>query len=386
MLKVKNEKTQKSMRTDYLICLIAITVLSVYYYGYRALAVTLIAIMTSFVTDIICIKLIGNKDSKIDTSPIISALIFSMLLPASVPYSIVIASCIFMIIVGKQVFGGNNNRIFNCVAVAFCFATLCFKENMFLYPTPVAYGQLDMSSYVSDTLVSSFTQTYSNVSDPSFNIMNLLLGKVTGPMGATCIILIALCAIILIARKSISFLAFISFVGTILAVGFFFPQQSGISRELSVVYQLFSSAMLFSATFLVSDLNFLPKRKFAKIIYGISVALISTVFIRYAKMEIGVVFALVILNPMCNYIDTFSVLLKRFIIWCLRFVKKLPFRLFKLIVTIFSIIYILITRLALLVYKKIKKNNSKRKIIITETLNSQIDDTQKKEEEKIEKK
>lgn len=390
MSKDKILKSQNSVRTDYLICLIAISVLSVYYYGYRALAVMLIAVISSVATEIVCVKLMDRKNPKGDISAIISALIFSMLLPATVPYSIVAASCVFMIAIGKQAFGGNENRIFNCVAVAFCFATLCFKEYLYLYPTPVAYGHLDMSSYVSNTLVSSFTQTYSTVSSPSFNTLDLILGKIAGPMGVTNIVLIAICAMILTGRKSISFLAFTSFVGTMLATSFFFPYQNGINPVSSLIYGLFSGAMLFSATFLVSDLNYLPKRKFAKILYGVFVALLSILFTRYANYEIGVIFALILLNPMCDYIDKLSIMIGKGLIAIGKYIKTLPSKLLKLVVTICAVIYILIKCLIILIVKlfkkiifKIRGNNGKKKIVISKDIDKETENVQAKEEVKI---
>lgn len=390
MVKNKNLKSQNSVRTDYLICLLASIVLPVYYYGYRALAVALVAVISSFTADIVCLKLRYKESPKGDISAVISALILSMLMPASVPYSIVIVSCIFMIVVAKQAFGGNDNRIFNSVAVGFAFASLCFKEYIFLYPVPKAMGKLDMSSYVSDTLVTSFTQTYSTVSSPTFNTLDLILGKIAGPMGATSIILIAICAIILIGRKSISFLTFISFVGTMLLTAFLFPFQSGINPALSVIYELFSGAMLFCAIFLVSDLNYLPRRKFARIIYGILVALLTVVFRRYANAEIGVIFALILLNPMCHYIDRFSIMLHKGFIAFIVSVKSLPYRLFRLVVTIIAIIYILIKCLIILISKEIKKiifkfksKDVKRKIVIDKVVNEEKSEVSDKEEEKV---
>ena len=49
-----NNKTEKSMMYDYLICLAALVFMSIYYYGWRAIIVTGISAITCYLVDIFC--------------------------------------------------------------------------------------------------------------------------------------------------------------------------------------------------------------------------------------------------------------------------------------------------------------------------------------------
>ena len=59
-------------------------------------------------------------------TPAISAVIFTLIMPANAPIYAVIMGALFGIVVGKLVFGGLGSNIFNPAAVGMCFAKLCF--------------------------------------------------------------------------------------------------------------------------------------------------------------------------------------------------------------------------------------------------------------------
>ena len=89
-----------------------------YYYGLRAVIVTLISVGVSLLTEYICCQIVKKRFRLVDTSPIMSGMILALLMPASVPYKVVIFAAVFMIAVCKFAFGGNNNLIFSPAAVA----------------------------------------------------------------------------------------------------------------------------------------------------------------------------------------------------------------------------------------------------------------------------
>lgn len=378
MSKEKAVKSPVIVMTDYLICLIAISVLCIYYYGIRALIVIITAVATSFVCDVVCIKLRGKKLERWDISSVISALVFALLCPATIPYQILIVSCIFMIVIGKQAFGGKDNYIFNCVAVAFVFAALCFKEYMFVYPVPEAYAQLDLSSYVSDNVVKSFTLTIDNMSKSAISNFDMILGKMPGPMGTTNIILIAVCAFVLICRNSISLITFVTSIASILGITFLFPPSVRESAGLSVVYELFSGATLFVATFVVSDKNYVPKTKYGKALYGISAGILAVLFRRFANVEIGLIFAVVLINPLCDFFDNNSVFVRKLFKFLWKVLKRIAKYIKNIFIIIFASLFICVYELFRFIFMGLK---FLFKLIFTEQKDN--DDKQENTEKQI---
>lgn len=318
MSKQSVKKSPYIIMGDYFMCLFALNVLSAYYYGIRTVYIMLLSLSVSYVTDIICVKLRGDKFSIKDISAIVSSLIFTALLPVTMPYSMVAISSVVMIIIGKQVFGGIKNRIFSPACVGFIFAYLCFKDYMFMYPIPVGKGSVGLSSYISENLVNSFTLNLSKVSEPMFNWSDMIMGKIAGPMGVSCILLIVISAVVLSLRKSISPVALISTVGTILLVTFFSPMQYGIGHFDSIVYEIFSGAMMFCAVFIVSNKNYLPQKTLGIILFGVSTGLLTLLFRRFAGIEIGIVFAVILTQAIRDYFDVLAVRVKKVIIYIVR--------------------------------------------------------------------
>ncbi len=361
--------------TDYLICLLALTIMTYFYYGPRALIVIGIAAVTSVLTDFIAVKLRGKKYRKTDTSALVAGIILALLMPASVPYFVVAISCIFMIVVGKQAFGGNENPLFSAISVGFSFATLCFYDYIYLYPTPMATNQLPLDSVITEGLVSSFTHTYTVVGDTNFDLFSMLLGRMTGPMGGTQIIIITIAAVILMARGSISKLPFISTLAVLLAHAIFFPVRPDTSPLVSLTNELFGSSTLFALTFVACDFKFAPNRRLSRILYGVFTGLLTIVFKFYGGYEIGIFFALLITAPISSGYDILSDLIIRFSKFTLKFLKRLPFVIYRIIFAILSVLYIMFKFIGIIIYKKliskliiyIKSKNLEKVAITTET-------------------
>lgn len=124
----RKDKSVVSIQLDLLLVLGVLSLMSAWYYGMRAMLVILLSVAVCFGTDILCIKLRGKKwDYKSDLSAVICGFVLALMMPASVPYEILIAADLVAIILGKQAFGGAGKNIFNPMAVGFVFAAFCWK-------------------------------------------------------------------------------------------------------------------------------------------------------------------------------------------------------------------------------------------------------------------
>lgn len=396
-------KTEKSIMYDYLICLSSLIFMSIYYYGWRALIVISVSVATCYICDMVCVYQRKKVLELNDFSAIVTGIIFAMLMPASVPYNILIISCVIMVIIGKQAFGGNENPIFNTVAVGYAFASLCWKDAMSWFPLPSPKGQVDLASNVSN-LTHSFTYNVDLASMPSVSKFDMVLGIFSGPMGTTHIIVILVCAIVLISRRSISVLTFLSCLGTLLATAFLFPPAIRETRFSSIVFELLSGATLFVIVFIACDIRNSPKTKFGRILYGIIIALLTILFRRYAKIEVGMIFAVLIANVLSQPLDNNSanmakslkLLFKSMKSWPKKFINLVVFlitkfykgiiiliiSLYKVILFIFKKIFRLIKKL--FVWFKNRKNISyKGEHLLLKNQDEHIDLTEEKETDEI---
>ena len=114
-----SKKSEQTVLTEVIMILSVLVFMSYFYYGLRVIIVVFISISSCYLTDIICCKL-NKKHYKLnDLSAISTGLILALMMPASIPYEIMIFASCFAIVIGKQVFGGKGKNVFVPAAVGF---------------------------------------------------------------------------------------------------------------------------------------------------------------------------------------------------------------------------------------------------------------------------
>ncbi len=314
MFQSRTNKTELSAMIDIIFVLTVLSFMSFFYYGPRAVIVVSVSIASSYLTDIFCVYLRKKKYDFKDMSAIVSGMTLALMMPASIPYGILVLANFISITIGKQIFGGHGKNIFNNAAVSFLFSAYCWKDAILLYPRPAE--QLSLASHVSNTLYPSLTQTLSIATNPSISSTDMMLGKFIGPMGATHIIIMLICAVVLMFRRSISALIFCSGLGTITLFSYLFP-KFGNSPSSSVYYELFSGMMIFGLIFLAGDYYTGPKTKTSRFLYGVIIGFFTFIFRYFGTVENAIVFAVIVANPLSIPLDrstlSFSKILREFI-------------------------------------------------------------------------
>lgn len=313
MLNNKVEENEKSYFIDIFFCLLALVAMAVYYYGHRVLIVTFISVATCYLTDFACAYLRTEKYVFKDYSSITGGLILALLMPASAPYGLVIISALIVTIIGKQAFGGNENLIFHPVAVGYAIATLCWSKVLLMYPTPSHLGKLSFASQIADTQSHSLTYSLNMGNIPFIYNFDIVLGKFIGPMGTTHIVILLVCAICLMFRKSASFLTVLSAFLTLILGALISPLVYGASIMTSIIFELITGSTIFVLIFMLCDYKISPKTKTGKLIYGVIFALITLFFRRFAQLEQASIFAVLLSNVLVSTTDEVGVLIKKFL-------------------------------------------------------------------------
>ncbi len=283
--------------------LLSLNVMAFYYYGLRAVIVTLISVGASLLTEYICCQIVKKRFRLADTSPIMSGMILALLMPASVPYKIVVFAGVFMIAVCKFAFGGNNNLIFSPAAVAYAFCALTWPNSVLRYPAPVPFGSLSLSSDIPDVLVRSFTHN-ADVSLSSASYLDIIWGKLAGPMGTSCVLIILICAVSLYFFRDIPPSAFFGAVASNTLLFVLFPISA--TGWTAAMYSVVTGSFMFVLVFMACDLRFVPKREFAQVLYGILFSSVSFVLRKHCGFENSAVFGFLIASVFSSELDRFD--------------------------------------------------------------------------------
>lgn len=290
----------------------ALNILAYYYYGVRAIIITLISVGVSVLTEYLCVAAMKKKFNWSDSSPIMSGMILALLMPASVPYRVVVVAAAMMSSVFKYAFGGNSNIIFSPAAAAYAFSALAWPNYVLRYPTPQPFGSLSLASDVPQILGRSFTYAVDNSLSSSSNL-DIFWGKLSGPMGTSCVFVIAICTIALYFFKDIEPPVLFSAIAANLLLFVLFPISA--TGWQAALYSMTTGSFMFVLTFMACDMRFTPKRSFAQILYGSGFALSSYLLRRFCGFENSAVFALLIVCLFAAELDRLDVRLSEALAW-----------------------------------------------------------------------
>ena len=105
--------TTRTLMRDVLIALIPALIGSVYFFGLRALTVTLVSALAAFLFEKIYCRLMKRDDKTYDLSCLITGVLLAFVCPPTIPYWMIIVGDFFAIVLVKMLFGGIGKNIVN---------------------------------------------------------------------------------------------------------------------------------------------------------------------------------------------------------------------------------------------------------------------------------
>ena len=318
--------------TDMIWCCMPLLALSCFYYGLRPALLALLGVAVAYICDCIVTPLHGEGYRPHEPSSECFALLIVMMLPATARYSIVVAAVIAAII-AKEAFGGEGHYPFHPSAVGFVVVGVCWPEEVFRYPTPGTVlplwndGTVPLNEGINIALKSGGL--------PTATTLNLIIGNVVGPIGAAATIVIVACGLFLLVRGRVHLSTVVPFVLICLIIPWLLPRLNELpafswpwtyvrQRIYLEKYVLLSGAMLFAGIFLACEPVTQPTRTSSRIIYGLVLGILATVFRFFGEYETGVCFALLMVNAIPEWLDRVARRAER-----VRFMKKEEARLAK---------------------------------------------------------
>jgi len=296
---VRQSESVVTMMTDVVIALIPIYLMSFFYYGARSLVLGFMGAFFCAAFSAVGKIILREKPGR-DLTPVITGLILPLLLPADVPYYVLITACSVAVLVVKLPFGGTGNNIFNPAAVGFASVALCWPNMVFSYPAPMQSIEIFGESTAKIAQSPAYSLALGAV--PDYEVLDMILGSVPGPMGATNIFVVAACGIFLMVRKTVNWMTPVSFLVPYAVLSALFPRIGGSPFD-ALCYELFSGTIVFGAFFMLTEPVTSPKRDFGKIMAGISSAVVVFLFRYFGGLEMGFANALILMNVFSPVFD-----------------------------------------------------------------------------------
>ena len=286
---VHSPVTTQTIMRDVIIALTPALAGSVYFFGIRALLVTMVSVAACVFFEWAWYKLMKKDNKLYDMSAIVTGILLAFVCPATIPYWALILGDFFAIIVVKMLFGGLGRNIVN--------PALAGRAFMFSWPVLMSTG-FDLAKWVptsADAVTGATPMASLHQGQlPEESVLNMFLGNIGGSLGETSALLLLVGLVYLLARKIISLRIPVAYIGTVAVLAFLFPM--GNDRLLWMGAQVFGGGLMLGAIFMATDYVTSPVTKLGQIIYGIGCGVL-TILIRYfGGYSEGVSYAILVMN------------------------------------------------------------------------------------------
>ncbi|MBR4627955.1 MAG: RnfABCDGE type electron transport complex subunit D [Ruminococcus sp.] len=289
---LKKAKKERLIWLDIMITLLSLELMAYFYYGMRAVASACTCMAVSFAAEFISLRLMGKKFTADDLTCISDALIISLMLPVSIDLRIAGYTCLFAVVVTKNVFGGRRNMIFAPAAAAYVFALTSWSREVLMYPEP--HTKLGLFEKP-DVLVHSASHAFNITGKLRYTDLEILMGNFSGPAGSASVLLLLISALMLIFRGDISAGAFLgSLLGTGLTA---YLSPVGYSRVDSLGYSVVTNMVLFASVYIIADRRIAPRRNIFAFYYGFLIAVTAYILTLTTAKENPIIAAAVLFTP-----------------------------------------------------------------------------------------
>lgn len=292
--------TQTIMR-DVLIALVPALLGSIYFFGFRALLVTLVSAAACVFFEWGFCKIRKLHCKTYDLSAVVTGVLLAFVCPVTIPYWTIILGDFFAIVLVKMLFGGLGKNIVNPALAgrAFMFSWPVLMSNWVKVGFSNAAGLLSTADAV--TAATPLAVMHQQKMLPEESILDMFLGNIGGCIGETSALLLIVGFVYLLYRKVITARIPLAYIGTVAILAFLFPQ--GNDRIAWMAAQVFGGGLMLGAIFMATDYVTSPLTKLGQIVYGIGCGVI-TILIRYfGGYSEGVTYAILCMNACAVLLD-----------------------------------------------------------------------------------
>jgi len=303
---IKGPETTATIMADVVIALLPALGWGVYIFGFRALALTAVSVLSCVIIEFL-FCLAARKPATIrDLSAVVTGVLIAFCLPVNAPLWAPAAGAAFAIVIVKQLFGGIGKNIVNPAIAARVFLSLSFGFMAYYWDI----GQIDKLPALEINLqapldaIAGATPLYGLKQGvtPEIGFFKMFLGEMGGCIGEVSALCLLAGGGYLMWRRVITWHTPVAFIAPVVLITLIFPQETSDTLNYALGH-LFSGGLFLGALFMATDYATSPMTKPGKLIFGAGCGLI-TVFIRYfGSYPEGVSFAIMIMNLFVWYID-----------------------------------------------------------------------------------
>ena len=287
---IRSKDTTSRIMLYVIISLLPAAGFGVYNFGLHALAVIIVTIASTVLTEYIYEKCMKKKTTVGDLSAVVTGLLLAMNLPPMAPLWMAALGGIFAILVVKMLFGGLGQNFMNPALGARCFLMISFTSLMTNFNCDTYTGATPLAALKAGERV---------------DVMDMIIGRTAGTIGETSMVALIIGACILILLGVIDLKVPGSYIVTFVIFITIFGGHGFDSQYISA--NLAGGGLMLGAFFMATDYVTRPITKKGQYLYGIFLGIMTGIFRVFGPSAEGVSYAIILGNLLVPLIEKVTI-------------------------------------------------------------------------------
>lgn len=283
---IRSKDTTSRIMLYVMISLLPAAGFGVYNFGLHALAVIIVTIASTVLTEYIYEKCMKKKITVGDLSAVVTGLLLAMNLSPMAPLWMAALGGIFAILVVKMLFGGLGQNFMNPALGARCFLMISFTSLMTNFNCDTYTGATPLAALKAGERV---------------DVMDMIIGRTAGTIGETSMVALIIGACILILLGVIDLKVPGSYIVTFVIFIAIFGGHGFDSQYISA--NLAGGGLMLGAFFMATDYVTRPITKKGQYLYGIFLGIMTGIFRVFGPSAEGVSYAIILGNLLVPLIE-----------------------------------------------------------------------------------
>ncbi|MBF0280172.1 MAG: RnfABCDGE type electron transport complex subunit D [SAR324 cluster bacterium] len=291
--------------------LIPVMLASFYFFGLSALLICATAIFACLLTEWLFDRTESKGASLKEGSALITGILLALTLPPGFPLWMVFLGGVVSIALGKLMWGGLGQNVFNPALLGRAFLQAAFPtaittwsapDGQYLMPRGTNFAMPFMQGESLDTITTATPLALMKFEHQATEIRNLLFGNIGGSLGETCGIVIILAGIYLAYRKVIVWQIPVSIFLTVTVI-------SGVLYLInpqiypSPLFMMLSGGLLLGSVFMATDLVTSPVTIKGCWLFGAGIGMLVVLIRVFGGLPEGVMYAILLMNAVTPLIN-----------------------------------------------------------------------------------
>jgi Na+-translocating ferredoxin:NAD+ oxidoreductase subunit D len=266
-------------------------------YGWAALAVISLSVSTAIIWELLINKVSKRPNTIGDGNAALIGLLFAMLMPAGLPWWIVITGTFIAVVIGKFIFGGIGSNPFNPVVLSVTVMMVSWKPYFDFDAALVNFDFGFMALYPLAAVKQFGLSTVEGM-----GVGGLLMGQQIGGIGATFGLGLIVGGVYLILRGFIRWEISVSFLAGIFITAMLF-NMANPEKFAGPLFHLFTGYTLIGAFFLATEDSSSPVNFVPMLIYGAGAGVMAMLIRNIGAYVDGVLYAILVMNLVNPLLD-----------------------------------------------------------------------------------